>query len=159
MHELAYPLALTDRAFAYEGAYRSPAAMSCAARTAYALRTSAGATAAPVPFSAAFCAALQTREVKQPHPRARPIARPTAISVASRPRMPARAFRCIAAQQRETPLIRPSRIAQLRATGCNGHPPQIYVLSVLSSEYAVRAIVWRGRVHVGGIATCLKSTG
>jgi hypothetical protein len=151
MDDSSYPLAQTDHAYAYDGAYRTPDAMSAATREAYGMR---GCLEAGLPnaFRVAMRAAAQARSAggacapqRMPgvsHPNPRHACVPVRHGV--QPAAPDRADTAACATTRIHP--RPPQ------------PGSFYYLFTSAAGCDIRAIVWRGRVFCGGKRPCPTST-
>jgi hypothetical protein len=150
MDDSGYPLAQADRAFAYDGAYRTPFAMSAAARAAYGLhgrplREASGsfrhalqcATAGPIRDGTIF---ITRREGRLPASHLRSASGTTRIAV----------------PQRDAVLCARARTT-FRLVAPHPRPSSVYYLFASSAGCIVRAIVWQGRVFSGGARTCPKS--
>jgi hypothetical protein len=152
MDESSYPLAQTDHAYAYEGAYRTPSAMSAATRDAYGMR-GRRESVAPISFQVAMrAAAAQARS-------ARATRAPQCTPSVSRPYprhacVPVRnGVQQAAPDHADSAAHAPARI-HLRPP----HPGSFYYLFTSAAGCDIRAIVWRGRVYCGGKRPCPTST-
>ena len=148
MDDSAFPLAVADRAFAYDGSFRTPDALSSADRAAYGLHRSYACESSFV-----FRAALY-RASADPRPGSAIIARgiPNAPNArSSRPLPPVRT----GLPQRDADFVaaRTAR-APIRVHGPIRRASLPYALIVSAAGCTVRAIVWRGRIYCGGVRTC-----
>jgi hypothetical protein len=149
MDDPAYPLAMADRAFAYDGSFRTPDAMSAANRAAYGLRPNSASEA-----SRGFRAALH-RASASTSPSVIISARGEAIAPIARRLGQACPFRA-GVPQREAGLAALSVRPPIRARKLAGRPSSPFALFVTAAGCTVRAIVWRGRVYCGGGRLCPK---
>jgi hypothetical protein len=152
MDESSYPLAQTDHAYAYEGAYRTPSAMSAATREAYGMRGRCESVA-PNGFRVAMRAAAaqahsagttrtlqRTPSVSRPNPRHACVPVRHGVQQAS-------------PDHADSAARVPARIHPRRP-----HPGSFYYLFTSAAGCDIRAIVWRGRVYCGGKYPCPTST-
>jgi len=152
MDQSDYPLAQTDRAFAYEGAYRTPNAMSAATREAYGMRFPLEAGAPN-----AFRVALRAASLHSHGGGASLAARRMPCTSSPRPHRACGSSRSGAAQ---TAADRAASFAcaKVRNSPLQPRPTSFYYLFTSAAGCDVRAIVWRGRVYCGGKRPCPTST-
>lgn len=143
---------MADRAFAYDGSFRTPDAMSAANRAAYGLHRGC-ANEASRSFRAALqrastgaSAILNLKVIARGNANARHTRSPNLAGPAS-DGMP----------QRDADLAERSTRPPIRARDSTQSTSAPYVLFVSAAGCIIRAIVWRGRVFCGGIRTCPKS--
>ena len=152
MDDSSYPLAQADHAYAYEGAYRTPNAMSAATRDAYGMRGKCEVHA-PKDFRTSLRAAASHAGV-------------AAAALGPR-RSPTRSLADLRYAHGGTrigvPASTPDRAriadcAPVRVPPRSRRPSSFYYLFTSAAGCAVRAIVWRGRVYCGGRRQCPTST-
>jgi hypothetical protein len=149
MDDPAYPLAMADRAFAYDGSFRTPDAMSTANRAAYGLHPNSASEA-----SRAFRAALH-RASAGTSPNVIINTREEAIAPFTRRLGQACPVRA-GVPQREAGLAALSVRPRIRARKLAGRPSSPFALFVTAADCTIRAVVWRGRVYCGGVRVCPK---
>jgi hypothetical protein len=150
MDDSAYPLALADRAFAYDGSFRTPDAMSAANRAAYGLHRN--------------CAGESTRVFRAALHRATAhvgfgsyfITRGNVSGPIARPPCPLRLVHSGVAQREDDLAVRSAR-PPVRTREPVWRTSSPYALFVSVAGCTIRAIAWRGRVFCGGVPTCPKS--
>jgi hypothetical protein len=152
MDQSDYPLAQADRAFAYEGAYRTPSAMSAATREAYGMRL----PRKPGPPDA-FRVALRLAD-PQAHGAGTASAACRVPSASyPRPNLAGHSPRQ-GAQQAAADRAASFACAKARNRSLQPRPTSFYYISTSAAGCDVRAIVWRGRVYCGGKRPCPTST-
>ena len=150
MDDSGYPLAQADRAFAYDGAYRTPAAMSAASRSAYGMHDRAHSEAP------SFCEVLR-KAVHGPGRDKSPVSHcGNAALSRPRPRDSSGPLSSDAAQRDADPFVHAARDT-IRPHEPSRRPASFYYLFASCAGFIVRAIVRRGRVFSGGVRTCPTS--
>jgi hypothetical protein len=147
MDDPAYPLAMADRAFAYDGSFRTPDAMSAANRAAYGLHRISASNA-----SHAFCTAMH-RAFANTTSNANIAARGKALAVVDLSSRPARQIRT-GVPQRDADLNARSAKTPARTLEPVRRSSIPYVLFVSAAGCTIRAMVWRGRVYCEGVRRC-----
>jgi len=147
MDDSGYPLAQADRAFAYDGAYRTPDAMSAASRSAYGMHDRADREAP------SFCEALR-KAVNGPGRDKSPASHGGSAAL-SRPRQrdSSGPLSSGTAQRDADPFVHAAR-ATIRPRAPSRRPASVYYLFAACAGVIVRAVVWRGRVFSGGMRSC-----
>ncbi|HEY5095515.1 MAG TPA: hypothetical protein VII69_10390 [Candidatus Eremiobacteraceae bacterium] len=150
MDDSGYPLAQADRAFAYDGAYRTPAALSAASRSAYGMHDRTHREAP------SFCEAL-LKAVHGPGCDKTPASHcGSATVLGPRQRDASGSLSSGTAQRDADPSVHAARTT-IRPREPSRRPASVYYLFVACAGVVVRAIVRRGRVFSGGVRTCPTS--
>lgn len=147
MDDSGYPLAQADRAFAFDGAYRTRDALSAASRAAYGMHDRTQ-RAAP-----SFCEAL--REATHGAGRDKPSApfRASSILSSSRRRDESGPVLPRIAPRDADPVSESARVTHRpRSPGCR--PASFYYIFTSCAGVIVRAFVRHGRAFSGGVRTC-----
>jgi hypothetical protein len=152
MDDSSYPLAQADHAYAYEGAYRTPNAMSAATREAYGMR---GRREAGAPN--AFHLAMRAAGVQCRSDGAAAAPRRTPGLSRSLPRRVSALVRN-GVQQATADCTASTPCASARVHPRLPRPASFYYLFTSAAGCAIRAIAWRGRVFCGGKRPCPTST-